>query len=256
MPWPTGPVQVGVHGENHALHAWVDTARVGEGAVGVRAIPMGSLMEALLGHKSGQGKNTSAEYDSGVLFLSPAAAAAGVYTLGGTSTGTAAGTLTDTNQTWPVNLWTAFGIISPTGSQFNVIASNTATVLTMKSNWGATPGAASLYAIVALADQNQGGTVTYGAATLTDTAKAWAVNQWRGYWLMAVGNTTSDLVQIASNTATVLTLNRNWSPQPAANVAYGILLPAPVSYIEAQRGAGSTQPRLAPEGNNNNPLQL
>lgn len=258
MPWPTGPVSVGVHGENMALHHWVDTARVGEGAVGVRAVPMGSFMEMVFGHKSGQGKNTSAEYDSGVLFLSPSAAAAGVYSLGGAATAMAAGSLTDALQTWPVNLWTAFGVWAP--NQFNVIASNTATVLTLKSNWSVTPGATAAYYIVALAEQNQGGTVTYAAGpanALVDSSKAWVVNQWRGFWVASVGLSTgtSELRQIVSNTATQLTLDKAWSSTPTANVAYGILLPMSDNYVSAQRGSGSSAAGQ-PYGNNNNPLQL
>lgn len=259
MPWPTGPVSVGVHGENMALHHWVDTARVGEGAVGVRAVPMGSFMEMVLGHKSGQKTNTNSEYDSGVLFLSPAAAAAGVYTLGGAATAMAAGTLTDAGQTWPVNLWTAFGVWAP--NQFNVIASNTGTVLTLKSNWSTTPAATALYYLVALAEQNQGATVTYAAGpanALVDSSKAWVVNQWRGYYVASVGfaTGTSELRQIVSNTATQLTLDRAWGTTPTANVAYGILLPMTDNYVSAQRGTGSTTGINQQGGNNNNPLQL
>lgn len=266
MPWPVGPISAGVHGENAALHDWVDTVRVGEGATGARAKPMGSLMEQLLGHKSGQGKNANAEYDSGVLFLSPAAAAAGVYTLGGVSSAMAAATLTDALQTWPVNQWSsvstfgqAFGVFA--GNQFNVIASNTATVLTLKSNWSTTPGATTGYFLAALADQNQGGTVTYAAGpanALVDTAKAWAVNQWRGYWVAVVGLSTgtSEVRQIVSNTATQLTLDKAWGNTPTANTAYGILLPTPQGWVEVQHGTGGTTGINQQGGNNNNPLLI
>jgi hypothetical protein len=254
MPWPVGPVAVGVHGENHALHKWVD-AVAGGAAVGVRAISMGSLMEELFGHKSGQGTNTNARYDSGTAYRSPAAAAAGVYTIGGTATGTAAGTLTDTAQTWPVNFWTNFGIVGLSNGQFQVIVTNTGTALTNKANWGVTPGATTVYYILALADQNQGGTVTYAAGpanALVDSAKAWVVNQWRGYWVWV----NAELHLIVSNTATQLTLDRAWSAQPANNQSYGILLPAVDNFVSLQRGTGSTTGINQQGGNNNNPLNV
>lgn len=260
MPWPTGPISAGVHGENAALHDWVDTVRVGEGAVGVRAKPMGSLLEQLLGHKSGQGTNTqNTAYNSGVLFQSPAAAAVGVYSLGGLSTAMAAALLTDTNQSWPVNQWNNFGVW--VGNQFNVIASNTATALTLKSNFSVTPGAASGYYLVPLADQNQGATVTYAAGpanALVDTAKAWTVNVWKGLWVACVGLSTgtSELRMIVSNTATQLSLDKAWANTPTANVAYGILLPTIPGWVEAQKGTGSTLGANQSGGNNNNPTLI
>ena len=252
-PWPTGPVSVGVHGENHALHKWVDPVARGA-ATGVRAISMVSLMEELFGHKSGQGTNTNAKYDSGTAYRSPAAAAAGVFTIGGTASGAAATTLTDALQTWVVNFWTNFGVAALSNGQFQVIASNTATVLTTKVAWGVTPSATTPYYILALAEQNSGATVTYAAGpanALVDSAKAWVVNQWKGYWVWV----NAELHLIVSNTATQLTLDRAWSAQPANNQAYGILLPTVDSFTALQRGSGSSAAGQ-PQGNNNNPLNV
>jgi hypothetical protein len=95
-------------------------------------------------------------------------------------------------------------------------------------------------------DTNVGGTVTSTAgppATLTDTAKAWAVNQWgpaaTGGSKTVFSLTAGGLItkfKIASNTATVLTAAAavGWSNgTPAANALYWI---APDNY--PQTGSG------------------
>lgn len=68
----------------------------------------------------------------------------------GTATAGAAGTLTDTGKAWGVNAQAnrAVVIIAGTGAgQSRRIASNTATVLTVSSNWVTPPDATSQYAI-------------------------------------------------------------------------------------------------------------
>lgn len=59
---------------------------------------------------------------------------------------------------------------------------------------------------------------TAGALTITDSTKAWTVNQWVGYTLRITGNTgVSQIRRILSNTATVITLgdttqqNKTWN---------------------------------------------
>ena len=50
-----------------------------------------------------------------------------------------------------------------------------------------------------------------GASTLTDSTKAWAVNQWAGYYVrIFTGTGEGDLQAITSNTATVLTVSGTW----------------------------------------------
>lgn len=68
-------------------------------------------------------------------------------------------------------------------------------------------------------DSGSGGTVTYGATTLTDTGKAWVVNQWVGLVVTSGANTGT----VLSNTATVITLVAAWAPgTPIAGAAYTI----------------------------------
>jgi hypothetical protein len=256
MPWPKGPVQAGVKGENSALHIMVDNTSEQPAAASVGAtmpqadpIPMGSFVEMLLGHRSG-GTNKPAPFlDLGSVR----------FGRGGTVT-YAAGTLTDTNQNWVVNIFgaagfgVAFGVIATDvtgGGQYNVIASNTATVLTLKSNWATTPGAGAPYSIIGVADQNQGATVSYAAGpanALVDTGKAWTANQWRGRYVMVA----NQLRLIVSNTATQLTLDAAWSATPAAQQAYFISDPMYPSWLETQRGTTGGYTAGGPDMNPNN----
>lgn len=234
MPWPPGPISAGVKGENAALHAWVDKTSeapaVGQNAATANPIPIASFMEMLLGHRSGGVAKASSFLDNGSTR----------FGRGGTVT-YAAGTLTDTNQAWTVNQFgaagngEAYGVWADSG-QFNVIASNTGTVLTLKSNWLATPGAGTGYLILGVADQNQGATVSYAAGpgnALTDTAKAWIVNEWRGKYICVSGQ----LRQIVSNDATHLTLDAAWLTTPAAQQAYFITDNLYDSWLNTQRGS-------------------
>jgi hypothetical protein len=64
-----------------------------------------------------------------------------------------------------------------------------------------------------------GGTVTYTANTLTDTAKLWRVNLWAG----ALAQSGANSGTVASNTPNTLTLVSNWAPAtPAAGAAYTV----------------------------------
>ena len=260
MPFPTGPIHPGIKGENSRLHIIIDNtseqpnrASVGATMPAPDPIPDGSFMEMLLGHRSG-GVNKPAPFlDLG----------SQRFGRGGTVT-YAAATLTDTNQAFVVNFFASpnvngedFVVIvtdATGGGQYNVVTSNTATVLTMKSNWQTTPGAGAPYVILGCAEQNAGGTVTYVAGpvnALVDTAKAWVVNQWRGRWVM-VGN---QLRLIVSNTATQLTLDAAWSATPAAGQAYAIQGNMSQGWLEAVRGMGSSA-TLAQQGADINPNNL
>jgi hypothetical protein len=59
-------------------------------------------------------------------------------------------------------------------------------------------------------DTGTGGTVTYGANTLTDSSKSWTTNQWAN----ADVKVGVQEAIVLSNTATTLTLKANWTPTP------------------------------------------
>lgn len=73
-------------------------------------------------------------------------------------------------------------------------------------------------------DFNIGGTVTYAATTLTDTAKAWVVNAWTGRVVVGIGTGgVLSLMVVTSNTATVITGTGGWSNgTPAAAAFYSV----------------------------------
>lgn len=76
-------------------------------------------------------------------------------------------------------------------------------------------------------DTNSGGTVTYAATTLTDTAKAWAVNGLAGRQIRSVAAGALTTMTVVSNTATVLT-GAAWSNgTPGAGALYTVA-PIPV----------------------------
>jgi hypothetical protein len=68
------------------------------------------------------------------------------------------------------------------------------------------------------------GTATAGgASTLTNSAKAWTVNQWTNSQVRIVSGTGAGQIRtIASNTATVLTTSAAWTTQPDATSVYSI----------------------------------
>lgn len=85
------------------------------------------------------------------------------------------------------------------------------------------------YTAAAFANLTDSGTSTaIGTTTLTDTGKTWTVNAWAGYEATVIWNGKTQNMQIVSNTATVLTLQRadgesNWyiTPSPGTQ-AYTI----------------------------------
>ncbi len=68
------------------------------------------------------------------------------------------------------------------------------------------------------------GTASAGAAkTLTDATKAWGVNAFRGFTVQITGGTGSGQTkQIATNTATALTVDGNWKTNPNNTSVYQI----------------------------------
>ena len=82
------------------------------------------------------------------------------------------------------------------------------------------------------------GVVTFGgAATLTDAVKLWGTNVLAGCFVrIDYGAGTEQIKQIASNSATVITVTENWTTVPTLGVNYAIL---------ASAGAGSTTPPTA-----------
>ncbi len=82
------------------------------------------------------------------------------------------------------------------------------------------------------------GTATAGAAkTLTDSGAAWGTNAWAGYTLVITGGTGSGQTKsIASNTATIITVDGNWKTNPGATSTYQVVWGDPSSTGTATAG--------------------
>jgi hypothetical protein len=193
---------------------------------------------------------------------------------GGANSGTT-NTITDLTKTWTNNQFAGFTIelTSGTGAgQSRTVASNTATVITVSSNWTTppdnttsyqvlrTPGAGTSYIVrdgpaegsgyqvrqlappatgtgyqllnLKCHAGGYGVTINYPSAkftvitdagiatattttTLTDTTKAWKVNQWAGTLLRITGGAGVPQARtVVSNTATQLTISPAWSTVP------------------------------------------
>jgi hypothetical protein len=62
-----------------------------------------------------------------------------------------------------------------------------------------------------------------GNDTLTDTDKAWTINEWKDYLVVTTGGTGSGQEKrIVSNTADTLTVESNWSTNPDSDTTYEI----------------------------------
>jgi len=88
----------------------------------------------------------------------------------------------------------------------------------------ATAGLCSTSAVGGFAGAIASGTATAGAAaTLTNSGKAWATNQWANYQVRIVSGTGAGQIRtINSNTGTVLTVSANWTTNPDATSVYVI----------------------------------
>lgn len=143
----------------------------------------------------------------------------------------------DTSKTWDTDTWIGYAVTITSGTgvdQTRLVASNTATELTLENDWLILPDATSTYDIRALpVDQSETGTATGGQTltTLIDTSKAWSVNQWANFLVkIRTGAGANQIRHIASNTAAVLTLSAPWSVQPDLTSRYAIYSVPPRNY--------------------------
>lgn len=149
---------------------------------------------------------------------------AGVAESGGATT------LTDTDQAWETNQFAGrlVHIVDGTGNgQLRLIASNTATVLTVSVAWTTNPSSDSTY-IISPTDVVASATLL----TLTKTAsnQTWTTDQFAGLKVeILAGKGVGQVRTIASNTSTTLTISSNWTIIPDSTSTYQI---AP-SYIQA-----------------------
>jgi len=99
----------------------------------------------------------------------------------GTATGGAATTLTDSTRNWTVDMFAAYNvtILSGTGSgQTRIIASNTATVLTVNVAWTTNPNATSVYQITeSIVDYVYTWNTTTSAVNARVTANRYSLSQ-------------------------------------------------------------------------------
>lgn len=80
-----------------------------------------------------------------------------------------------------------------------------------------TSGSASLMYI----NGDRGMATAGGASSLTDSAKAWTTNRWTGAYVKIIAGTGVDQVlPIASNTGTVLTVTGTWETNPSTDSQY------------------------------------
>lgn len=131
--------------------------------------------------------------------------------------------LTDTRVAWEVNRFA--GLVVRADSKIAVIASNTATALTVPSWKGGTPANGSAYTIRPpdKSATDQGTSSGSGATSLTDASKAWVVDAYVGRMVYAgSSNGTISRGTIIGNTATVLTIVAWDGPTPPTVSFYTI----------------------------------
>lgn len=139
------------------------------------------------------------------------------------TTSATATTIVDTTALWSVNQW-QYGTVQIVGGaglgQVRVIASNTATELTVTSAWTTTPDTTSKFTIrfgvaAGLATSATG-------TTLVNSGKAWATNMWANYQVRITSGTgVGQIRAITSNTGTTLTVP-TWTVNPDATSTYMI----------------------------------
>jgi len=123
---------------------------------------------------------------------------------------------------WRTNQWAGYWVFIFSGTaagQIRQIASNTGTTLTWSSA-GTAPDTTSRYLILGF----DAGTATAGASTtLTDSTKSWATNRWANYVVRILHGTGRGQTRIiASNTATVLTVQNAWDTNPDSTSVFAI----------------------------------
>lgn len=123
---------------------------------------------------------------------------------------------------WATNQWANYWVYISSGTgegQIRQIASNTGTTLTWASA-GTAPAAGSRYLIIGF---DAGTATSGGASTLTDSTKSWATNRWANYAVRILAGTgAGQVVPIASNTATALTIVGTWETNPDNTSVYAI----------------------------------
>ena len=139
---------------------------------------------------------------------------------------------------WGTNQYVGYWVFiySGTGAgQIRQIASNTGTTLTW-STAGTAPDTTSRYLIIGF----DAGTATAGASTsLTDSTKAWATNRWANYSVRILHGTGRGQTRtIASNTATVLTVQNAWDTNPSTDSVFVIQGDADKIYMVSGGNAG------------------
>jgi len=138
---------------------------------------------------------------------------------------------------WRTNQWAGYWVFIFSGTaagQIRQIASNTDTTLTWSSA-GTAPDATSRYLILGF----DAGVATAGASTtLTDSSKSWATNRWANYVVRILHGTGRGQTRIiASNTATVLTVQNAWDTNPDNTSVFAIQGNPETMYLVAGNNA-------------------
>ena len=145
----------------------------------------------------------------------------------GTATGGTTTTLIDASmgvdrKAWDTNEWAGYWVYLYSGTgegQIRQISSNTGTTLTWLTA-GTAPTATTRYQIVGF---DAGTATSGGASTLTDSTKSWGVNRWANYAVrILAGSGAGQVLPIASNTATALTVVGAWATNPDNTSVYAI----------------------------------
>lgn len=153
----------------------------------------------------------------GCLIFTPSVSA---VSTNGTATAGGVNTLTDSAKALATNQLAYCEILITGGTgigQSNVIVSNTATVLTMKTNWTTQPDTTSTYTVFY---KEQGIATAATSTTLTDGGKSWTASQFINYQVRITGGTGIGQVRtITANTATQLTVAA-WTVTPDTTSTY------------------------------------
>lgn len=121
--------------------------------------------------------------------------------------------------------YTAAAGFRPLGGTLTDVVDTAATVEVDAAGVAGTNG--GWWAVDASAVRDSGTVTAVAVTSVTDSAKAWAVNQHRGYTLRIVTDTTTPTAAgqvrvISHNTATVLTTSTTWTVTPSTAATYEI----------------------------------
>jgi hypothetical protein len=147
--------------------------------------------------------------------------AATTWDRGFASSGTTT-TLIDSTKSWGTNQYVGYWVFVAYGTaagQMRKVTANTATALTFAT--GTAVDATSSYMILGY----DGGTATAGGtSTLTDSSQNWATNRWRNHAVRILSGTgIGQVLPVASNTSTALTMVKPWAVQPDSTSVYVIV---------------------------------